>query len=82
MVVRLFREDLIDSLVELCRKRGIEVKTVVIPETPESLGRDREISEYLENLRRFEEASRRVNFVVGGDGCGYCNQARRMCRSY
>jgi hypothetical protein len=82
MVVRLSRADLTDSLIEIAKRNGLEVIAVVVPETPEFLNRDREISEYLEKLRRFEAASRKVNIVVGGDGCGYCKRAREMQRSY
>jgi adenylyl- and sulfurtransferase ThiI len=76
------RADLTASLVEACRRRGIEVKTVVVPRTPGDEQREREVSEYLANLKRFEEASRRVNFVVGGDNCGYCRRTREMRGRY
>lgn len=64
------------NLVDSLREKGLlEGKVVVIPETDQSRQVHKDVTKYLENLRKFEAASRKVNIVVGGDGCSYCHPA-------
>lgn len=32
-----------------------------------------DVTEFLYNLHKFEAASRKVDILVGGNGCGYCH---------
>ena len=85
MTKRDFGKTVGQLIVEDARKRGLEVRTVVIPETPESARTHREVMAYLKSVREFEEESRKraSDILVGGDNCGYCRRAREMQgRSY
>ena len=68
-------EKLGEAMIDAARKAGIPVLEPVIIQLHYE-----DIREYLENLHRFEQASRKVNIRVGGDNCGYCRRAREMQR--
>jgi len=56
-------------------EKGLLGKVVVISETPESRQVHQDVTQYLGKLRQFEEASKRVDIMVGGSDCAYCHPA-------
>lgn len=67
---QILGEKLFESLSS---QEKAKVVTVTLPPI------EKEIYDYLENLKRFEEESRKVNIRIGGNNCGYCNPAYSHC---
>jgi hypothetical protein len=69
------RDERLRKLLTGLKERGLLGKVVVIQESDESRQRHEEINQYLADLKRFEDESRRRgrDIIVGGSGCGYCH---------
>jgi hypothetical protein len=55
----MYQQHIAQAFIDAAKRDGLPIITVAIP------FRNNDVPEYLENLRRFEEESRKANIVIG-----------------